>query len=86
MRMVELWKWIGVTSRAGAGADTSGALCLMILAPPAPLLCELLTLMVPLVGKKLLRELPGIDVAQDPERKGGGREGKGESGKGMEDE
>ena len=45
-----------------------------------PLLCELLTLMGPLAQKRLLRELPGIDVAQEPE--GEGREGEGESGKG----
>jgi hypothetical protein len=36
--------------------------------------------MVPLAQKRLLRELPGIDVAQEPE--GEGREGEGESGKG----
>lgn len=82
MRMAELWKWIGVTSRAAAGAVTSRALCLVTQPPVAPLLCELLTLMVPLAQKKLLRELPGIDVAQEPEGEGEGREGEGESGKG----
>lgn len=64
IRMAELWKWIRVTLRAGAGADTSRALCLMTQAAVAPLLYELLTLMVPLSKKKLLRELPDIDVAQ----------------------
>lgn len=81
VRMVELWKRITVTPGAAAGVDTSRALCPVTQPPLAPLLCELLTLTVPLAEKKLLRELPGIDVAQEPGRKGGAREGKGESGK-----
>lgn len=80
--MGEPWKWIRVTSRAAAGAITSRALCLVTQPPVAPRLCELLTLMVLLAQKKLLGELPGIDVTQVPERKRGGRERKGESGKG----
>ena len=72
VRMAELLKWIRVTSRAAAGAVTSRAVCLVTQCV-APLLCELLTLMVPLAQKRLLRELPGIDVAQEPE--GEGREG-----------
>lgn len=64
MGMVGLWKWSRVTSRAGAGAVTSRALCLVTQPSLALLLCELLTLMAPLAEKKLLRKLPGIDGAQ----------------------
>lgn len=65
-----------MASRAAAGAVTSRALCLVTQPSLVPLLCELLTLMVPLAEKKLLRELPGDDVAQEPGRKGGEREEK----------